>query len=113
MSGMPRASLTLRHLPRRSPTCRASVPRAGAPRPTRGVNAPLRVLLLVLLHSERAARLAREELAHELVVRVEQLLRGTGLHDASLPQDRDVLGHAAGGHDVVGDHDVRPAVLLV
>src|SRR5438045_2106226 len=47
-----------------------------------------------LLHPERAARLAREELPHELVVRVEELLRRPGLDDPSLPEDRDVLGHA-------------------
>src|SRR4051812_23614106 len=79
----------------------------------RCVTVRARRLRLTSLHPERAARLAREELPHELVVRVEQLLRRTGLDDPALPQDRDVLGHAARGHDVVRDHDVGAAVLLV
>src|SRR3954454_23162871 len=66
-----------------------------------------------LLHPQRASRLAGEELPDELVVRVEKLLRGPGLDDPALPEYCDVLRHAAGGHDVVGDHDVRAAVLLV
>src|SRR5918993_1231937 len=55
-----------------------------------------------LLHPERTLRLSAEELAHELVVGVEQLARRARLHDAALPQHRDEVGHAAGGHDVVG-----------
>src|SRR4051812_35902354 len=66
-----------------------------------------------LLHAQWAAGLARQELPHELVVRVEQLLGRPGLHDPALPQDRDVLRDPAGGHDVVRDHDVGAAVLLV
>src|SRR3954467_7178634 len=66
-----------------------------------------------LLHSERALCLSRKELPHELVVGVEQLAGRSRLHDAALPQHGDVVGHAAGGHDVVGDHHVGAAVLLV
>src|SRR4051812_18027639 len=66
-----------------------------------------------LLHSERALGLSGEELAHELVIGVEQLAGGPRLHDAALPQHRDVVGHAARGHDVVRDHHVGAAVLLV
>src|SRR5215211_512996 len=66
-----------------------------------------------LLHPERAARGAGEELPDEHVARVEQLLRGPRLDDAALPQHRDVLGHALRGHDVVRDDDVGAAVLLV
>src|SRR5436309_10694322 len=65
------------------------------------------------LHPQRALGLAGEELPDELILGVEQLLRGTGLHDPALPQDRDVLRDPAGGHDVVGDHAVAAAVLLV
>src|SRR4051794_4463833 len=66
-----------------------------------------------LLHPQRAACLAGEELPDELVVRVEQLLGRAGFHDPPLPEDRDVLRHASGGHDVVRDDDVGAAVLLV
>src|SRR3954453_19227445 len=66
-----------------------------------------------LFHPERAARLAREELPHELVVRVEQLRGGAGLDDPALPQDRDVLRNASCRHDVVRYHDVGTAVLLM
>src|SRR5215208_5047181 len=67
----------------------------------------------LLLHTERALSLAREELPYELVVRVEELRRGAGLDDPSLPQDRDVLGDPPSAHDVVGDDYVRAAVLRV
>src|SRR3954469_5375282 len=66
-----------------------------------------------LLHPQRATGLAGEELPDELVVRVEELLGRPGFHDPALPEDCDVFRHAAGGHDVVGDDDVRAAVLLV
>src|SRR5919201_3696297 len=66
-----------------------------------------------LLHAERSLRLSGQELPHELVVRVEQLARRARLDDPPLPEDRDVVGHAARGHDVVGDHAVRAAVLVV
>src|SRR3954454_14576071 len=66
-----------------------------------------------LLHPQGASCLPGEELPHELVVRVEELLGRSGLDDPSLPEDCDVLRHAAGGHDVVRDHDVGAAVLLV
>src|SRR4051794_30173026 len=69
--------------------------------------------VLRLLHTEGASCLPGEELPHELVVRVEELLGRSGFDDPSLPEDRDVLRHAAGGHDVVGDHDVGTTVLLV
>ena len=54
-----------------------------------------------------------EELPHELVRRVEELRRGARLDDPALPEDRDVVGHAARAHDVVRDDDVGAAVLLV
>src|SRR2546423_5956183 len=66
-----------------------------------------------LLHPQRAARLSGEELPDELVVRVEQFRGRSGFDDPSLPEDCDVLGYAARGHDVVGDHDIRASVLLV
>src|SRR4051794_2878900 len=68
-----------------------------------------------LLHAERALRLAREELPHEGVVGVEELLGRTGFDDAALPEHGDVLGHAPRGHDVVGDDAERrrPAVTPV
>src|SRR4051812_22184960 len=66
-----------------------------------------------LLHAQRAARGTGEELAHEHVVRVEQLLRGSRLDDPALPQHGDVLRDALRGHDVVRDDDVGAAVLLV
>src|SRR5215217_4770729 len=65
------------------------------------------------LHPQGSLRRARQELADELVVRVEQLVGGAGLDDPPLPQHRDVLGDALGGHDVVRDHHVGAAVLLV
>src|SRR5919106_3662705 len=66
-----------------------------------------------LLHSERPLRLPGQELPHELVVRVEQLAGRSGLHDPPLPQDRDVVRHPPRRHDVMRDHAVRAAVLLV
>src|SRR4051794_32292498 len=66
-----------------------------------------------LFHSERATGLAGKELPYELVVRVEQLRRGTGLHDAALPQHCDVVRDATRGHDVVCDDYVAAAVLRV
>src|SRR5689334_8510628 len=65
------------------------------------------------LHAERALRRAAEELAHELVVRVEQILGRAGLHDPAAPQHRDVLRDPLRRHDVVRDHHVGAAVLLV
>src|SRR5215207_861286 len=65
------------------------------------------------LHPQGSLRRARQELADELVVGVEQLVGGTGLDNAALPEHRDVLGHALGRHDVVRDHHVGAAVLLV
>src|SRR4051812_19752331 len=65
------------------------------------------------LHPQGALGGARQELADELVLRVEQLLRRARLDDPPAPQDRDVLGHPPGRHDVVGDHDVGAAVLGV
>src|SRR4051795_8747308 len=66
-----------------------------------------------LFHSERATRLAGKELAHKLVVGVEELRRRSGLHDPALPQHRDVVRNTARGHDVVRDDDVAAAVLRV
>src|SRR6185312_4932909 len=44
------------------------------------------------LHAQRALGGTRQELAHELVVRVEEVLGGTRLDDATAPQHGDVLG---------------------
>src|SRR5690606_13327459 len=66
-----------------------------------------------LLHPQRAVGVASEELTDERVRRVEELLGGAGLDDLTLPQHGDVLRHAAGAHDVVGDDDVGAAVLGV
>src|SRR4051812_24797911 len=66
-----------------------------------------------LLHAQRTLRGPGQELVDELVVGVEELLGRPGLDDAALPQHGDVLGDALGGHDVVRDHDVGAAVLLV
>src|SRR4051794_19079413 len=97
----------------RATPCRAreAIPHSFTSRYRPGVFAP--GLDARLLHAERAARGTREELAHEHVVRVEQLLRGSRLDDPALPQHGDVLRDALRGHDVVGDHDVGAAVLLV
>src|SRR4051812_19395786 len=65
------------------------------------------------LHAQRTLRGPGQELVDELVVGVEELLRRSGLDDPALPQHGDVLGDALGGHDVVRDHDVGAAVLLV
>src|SRR5829696_5445014 len=65
------------------------------------------------LHPQGSLRCARQELADELVVGVEELVGRAGLDDAALPQHRDVLGDALGRHDVVRDHHVRAGVLLV
>src|SRR4051812_14506249 len=65
------------------------------------------------LHPQGPLRGTRQELADELVVGVEELLRGPRLDDPPLPEDGDVLGHPLGGHDVVRDDDVRAAVLCV
>src|SRR3954453_15147629 len=64
-----------------------------------------------LFHSERATGLAGKELAHKLVVGVEEFRRGTGLNDPALPENCDVVRHTAGGHDVVSDDHVAAAVL--
>src|SRR5262245_40665778 len=65
------------------------------------------------LHAQRTLRGPGQELVDELVVGVEELFRRPGLDDPALPQHGDVLGDALGGHDVVRDHDVGAAVLLV
>src|SRR5262245_42254937 len=65
------------------------------------------------LHAQGPLRCPGQELADELVVGVEQLLGRAGLDDPALPQHGDVLRDALGGHDVVRDHDVGAAVLLV
>src|SRR3954453_3494850 len=69
--------------------------------------------LAQLLHPERALGLSGQELPHELVVGVEQLARRPRLDDPALPEDRDVVRDPPRGHDVVGDHAVGAAVLLV
>src|SRR4051812_42881950 len=92
---------------------RETIPRSFTSRYKPGVFAPGCGRFDELFHPERPARCAGEELPDEHVVRVEQLLGGAGLDDPPLPQHGDVLGHALGGHDVVGDHDVGAAVLLV
>src|SRR3954471_5381152 len=84
---------------------------AGEPGGSRGY--VLSPCLAGSLHAKRTLRLAGEELTHERIVRVEQLVRGPGLDDAALPQDGDVLRDAPRAHDVVGDDDVGAAVLLV
>src|SRR3954451_9736546 len=66
-----------------------------------------------LLHAQRTLRGPGQELVDELVVGVEELFGRPGLDDPALPQHGDVLGDALGGHDVVRDHDVGAAVLLV
>src|SRR4051812_12523741 len=66
-----------------------------------------------LLHAQGTLGLTGEELADERVLGVEELLGGAGLDDPALPQHRDVLGHAPGARDVVGDDDVGAPVLLV
>src|SRR5215208_2016857 len=66
-----------------------------------------------LLHAEGPLRLPGQELPDELVVGVEELARRARLDDPALPQDRDVVGHPPRRHDVVRDHAVRAAVLLV
>src|SRR3954464_14170803 len=65
------------------------------------------------LHAQRTLRGPGQELVDELIVGVEQLFGRPGLDDPALPQHGDVLGDALGGHDVVRDHDVGAAVLLV
>src|SRR5206468_2151556 len=60
------------------------------------------------LHAEGALGVAGEELAHEGVVGVEELLGRAGLDDAALPEHGDVLGDPPRGHDVVGDDGERP-----
>src|SRR4051812_1222582 len=106
MWGMPRASLIGGASPR--PLNRMSA------RPLPGRSLPVRASPSApLLHPQRASCLTGEELPYELVVRVEELLGRSGLDDPSLPENRDVLRHAAGGHDVVRDDDVGAAVLLV
>src|SRR3954453_24178110 len=66
-----------------------------------------------LFHSQRATGLAGKELAHELVVGVEEFRRGSGLNDPALPEHCDVVRDAARGHDVVRDDDVAAPVLRV
>src|SRR5881392_900033 len=66
-----------------------------------------------LFHSQRATGLAGKELAHELVVGVEQLRRRARLDDAALPEHCYVVRDAARRHDVVRDDDVAAAVLRV
>src|SRR3954454_6885634 len=66
-----------------------------------------------LLPAQRTLRGPGKELVDELVVGVEQLFGRAGLDDPALPQHGDVLRDALGRHDVVRDHDVGPAVLLV
>src|SRR5665809_169760 len=66
-----------------------------------------------LFHAEGAEGLSREKLPHELIVRVEQLGGGARLHDAPLPEHGDEVRDPAGAHDVVRDHDVGAAVLVV
>src|SRR3954453_21999434 len=65
------------------------------------------------LHAQRTLRGPGQELVDELVLGVEELFGRPGLDDPALPQPGDVLGAALGGHDVVRDHDVGAAVLLV
>src|SRR6187549_3288524 len=45
-----------------------------------------------LFHAQRPLGFTGQELAYELVVRVEQLAGRPGLHDSALPEDRDVVG---------------------
>src|SRR5512142_2529862 len=75
--------------------------------------APRAIVISASLHPERAVGLPREELPHERVLGVEQLLRRTRLDDPAAPQHGDELGHAPRAHDVVRDDDVGAAVLLV
>src|SRR3954451_24666714 len=66
-----------------------------------------------LLHAQRTLRGPGQEVVDELVVGVEKLFGRAGLDDPALPQHGAVLGDALGQHDVVRDHDVGAAVLLV
>src|SRR3954452_21238242 len=85
----------------------------GVPLPPRR-QYPIRcVVARALLHPERAAGLAGEELPDELVVGVEKFRRWSGLHDPALPKHRDVVRDTTRGHDVVSDDDVAAAVLRV
>src|SRR4051812_48427776 len=68
--------------------------------------APRAIVIEASLHPERAAGLPREELPHERIRRVEQVLRRTRFDDPPAPQHGDELGHAARAHDVVRDDDV-------
>src|SRR3954453_9555248 len=81
--------------------------------PPKGDYDTRRFVAAALFHSQRATRLAGKELPHELVVGVEQLRRGPGLHDPALPEHCDVVRDATRRHDVVGDDDVAAAVLRV
>src|SRR5581483_12350135 len=65
------------------------------------------------IHRERALGLRVEELGDELVVGVEQLVRRARLDDPALPQDGDEVRDAARRAEVVADHQVAAAVLLV
>src|SRR3954469_6048242 len=65
------------------------------------------------VHGQGAFGLRVEELCDELVVGVEQLVRGARLPDPALPQDGDEVGDAPRRTKVVADHQVAAAVLLV
>src|SRR4051794_23318759 len=67
----------------------------------------------VLVHRERTLDVGVQELADELVLRVEQLLLRARLDDLALPEDGDEVGDPARGAEVVADHQVAAAVLLV
>src|SRR6266545_802565 len=66
-----------------------------------------------LVHRQGALDVCVEELADELVARVEELVRGARFDDPALPEDRDEVCDPAGGAEVVADHQVAAAVLLV
>src|SRR4051794_36491922 len=68
---------------------------------------------MALLHSERALRVALEELADERVGGAEHRLGRALFDDLALPQQRDELADALGRRDVVRDDDVRALVLGV
>src|SRR3954453_2744512 len=67
----------------------------------------------VLVHRERTFDVGVQELADELVLRVEQLLLRSRLDDLALPEHGDEVGDPARGSEVVADHQVAAAVLLV
>src|SRR5438874_1906294 len=73
----------------------------------------LRRTAVFLFHPERALFGAGEELADEGIRRREHVVAAARLDDPALPEDTDVFAELARGVDVVRDHDVGAAVLLV